>query len=66
MGYYADNPDPVQMPQNVASDQDLPCLLVGSPMQNIVKIKNPPETPQTRNGLVQIIRMNKSTGQKTG
>ena len=63
--YYADNPDPVQIPQYV-SNQDLHCLLIGIPVQNIVKVKNPPETPQTRDVLIQIIWMYKSAGQKTG
>ena len=37
LGYYAHRVDPVQMPQNVASDQDLFCLLTKNSMQNTVK-----------------------------
>ena len=35
------------------------CLLIGIPMQNTAK-----ETPKSRNGIIQIIRMDKSTGEK--
>ena len=47
------------------SDQDLHCILQGIAVQNIVKLKKRlPETPKTRNGLIQMVRMGKSAGQK--
>ena len=39
------------------------CLHRFQSMENTVKIKHPPETPKTRNGLIQMIQTNKSTGQ---
>ena len=39
LGYFANSADPVQMPQNVASDKGLHSLLKGISMQNMVKIK---------------------------
>ena len=52
--------------QNAASDQDLHCLLTEISMENTVKMeKNPLETHKTRNGLIRMIRMDKSTGQKS-
>ena len=64
MGYDANSADPVQMPQNAASDQDLHCLLTEISVKSAVKIENPPEKPKTRNGIIQMIRMDKSTSQK--
>ena len=52
------------MPQYLASHQDLHCLLTEISMENSVKMKNLPETLKTKNGLIQMIRMNKSTSQK--
>ena len=49
------------MPQNGASDQGLHYLLTEISKEN--PVKNVPETPKTRNGLIQVIRMDKSTGQ---
>ena len=39
LGTYANSADPVQMPQNVASELGLHCLLTGISMQNTVKVK---------------------------
>ena len=39
MGTHANSANPVQMPQNLASDQDLPCLLTEISMQMSVKVK---------------------------
>ena len=39
LGTYVNIADPVQKPQNTASDQGLYCLLAGIPMQNTVKVK---------------------------
>ena len=52
------------MLQNMVSDQDLCCLLTRISMQNTLKIEHPLETPETRNGLTQMIRMDQSTSQK--
>ena len=49
-----------RMPQNVASDQDLQCLLTR--LQNTLKLKI--LTSETTNGLIQMMWMDKSTGQK--
>ena len=51
------------MPQNAASDQGLHCLLTGISIQNKMKTKSTQDTPKFGNGLVQLIRMEKSTGQ---
>ena len=37
-----------------------PVFLIGILMQNTLKIKQLPDTPETRNELIQIIRMDKS------
>ena len=50
------------MPQNVASDQDLHRLLTEIFEEIELKYKHPPETPKTRNGLIQMM-INKPTGQ---
>ena len=55
LGYYANSADPVQTPPNAASDQGLHCLFTDISMQ-YAKI---------RNGLVQLIRLIKSIGQKS-
>ena len=55
--------DPDQMPQNVASDQDLHCLLTGISTQNRIKWKSTPDTPKIGNGLIRLIRLGKSTWQ---
>ena len=47
------------MLQNMASDQGLHCLLTGISIQN----KSTPDTPKFGDGLVKLIRMEKSTGQ---
>ena len=36
---YANGADPVQMPQNAASDQGLHCLLTEISMQNTIEMK---------------------------
>ena len=52
-------------PPLVASYQGLHCLLKKIYMESAVKmIKHPPETLKTMNGLIQMIRMDKSTGLK--
>ena len=61
LGYNTNSADPVQMPQNAASDEGLLCLLLGICMLNTMKVN-----PETRNGLIQMIRMDKYTGQKFG
>ena len=48
----------------MASGQGLHCLLTEISMENAVKMKTSTKTPKTRNGLIQMIRMDKSTGQK--
>ena len=37
-GSYANSADPAQMPNNVASDQDLHYFLTGFPMKNRIKV----------------------------
>ena len=65
LGYNAKSADPVQMPPNVASELGLHCLITEISTENAGKIKKqPPETPKTRNGLIQMIRMDKSICQK--
>ena len=49
---------------NAASGQGLHNLLSEISMENAKKWKHPPETPKTKNGLIRIIKMDKSTGQK--
>ena len=61
----ANSADPVQTPQNVASELGLHYFLTGTTMQITINGKHPLETPKTRNGLIQMIKMDKSTGQKT-
>ena len=48
-----------------AAEQSLHCLLTEISMENAVKNKrHPPETPNSRNKLVQMIKLDKSTGQR--
>ena len=49
------------MPHTVASDEDMHCLLVGISMISTVKVKSSLEIPKTKNGLIQMIRMENST-----
>ena len=51
--------DPVQMPQNAASDQGQHCLYA-----KYNNNEKSPETPKTRNGLIQMMKLDKCTGQK--
>ena len=44
-GVYANSADPVQLPQNVASDQGLYCLLPEICIENTVRMETAPETP---------------------
>ena len=62
LGYYANSADPVQMLPNAASDQDLHCFFFNSEnsVENIAKMKT--STPKTRNRLIQMKGMDKSTG----
>ena len=53
MGYYANSEDPVQTPPNAASVQSLHCFLTKKSMTNVVKMKHPPEAPDTKNGFIQ-------------
>ena len=48
MGKYPRTVEPVQKPQILVSDQGLLCLLTEISIQNAVKVKRPPETPETR------------------
>ena len=43
------------MSYNVASDQDLQCLLTGFSIKDRIKVTNRPDTPNMTNGLVQHI-----------
>ena len=46
LGYYANNADPVQLLQNVTSNQGLHCLFTGNAMQYTIKNeKHPVRTP---------------------
>ena len=64
LGYYANSADPVQMLSNVASHRGLHCLLTQISMENAVNMKIQQKPLETRNGRVQIIRMDKSIGLK--
>ena len=48
---------------HMAADQDLHCLLTEISMENAVKIKTSTRDPKTRNELIQMTRMDKSTVQ---
>ena len=64
LGSYANSADPVQMPQNAASELGLHCLLTGISMQKHSKRKDiQHQNPKIRNGQIQIKRMDKSIGQ---
>ena len=63
MGTHAENADPDLMLQNAASDQGLHCLLTGISTK-IQNLKHLPETPHARNGLIQMIKVDKSMSQK--
>ena len=60
----ANSADPVQKQQNTAFDQGLHCLLTRISVQNKMKWKHLPDTPKTRNGFIQMIRLDKSTNQE--
>ena len=65
LGYYSNSADLVQTLQNATSDQGLHCLL--REITIVIKMLNyPPETSKSGNGFIQVIRMDKSTGQKRG
>ena len=55
LGYYANC---------AAFNLDIHCLLMRISMQNTVKVKMLTRNPKTRNGLVQMIKTDKSTSQK--
>ena len=59
----ANSADPVLMQQNAASDQGLHYLLTGFWKCNKNE-KHTLKAPKTRNGLIQIIKMDWSTGQE--
>ena len=63
LGYNANSADPVQTPSNAAFDQGLHCLLTEISMESTGKGKHPPEAPKTKIELIQMIRMDKPTGQ---
>ena len=53
--YNLNSADPVQMPQDAASDQGPHCLLTGISMQNNNRNKKTSTmNPKTRNGLIQM------------
>ena len=56
-GTLANSADPDQTPRSV---QGLHCLLTGISIRNRIKRKRTPDTPKIRNGLIQMIRMDKS------
>ena len=49
---------------NLVFDQNLHCLLTEISMENAVKMKTPTRNPITRNRLILMIRMDKSTDHK--
>ena len=48
LGYYANSADPVQMPQNMVSDQCKHCLQTGQQSTVTMKIKHQPDTPKNK------------------
>ena len=56
--------DPVQTPQNAASDQGLHCLLTDISMQNTITMKTSARIPSTCNGLIQMLKTDKFTDQR--
>ena len=60
LGYYASSAHPVQTPQNAMSDQGQHCLFTAISMQNKKNREHPPGTPKIRNGLTQMIKVDKS------
>ena len=52
LGTHANSTDPVQTPQNVASDQGLYCLLTGISMQDMINGKTFTSDPRARTGLI--------------
>ena len=64
MRTYAYSADPLQTPQNAASDQGLHCLFSGISLQNTVKIKTSNPPPKSRYGLIYMARMDRSTREK--
>ena len=52
------------MPQNAMSDQGSDCFLTRISMQNTVKVKTFARNPKTRNGLIHVIKIGKSSAQK--
>ena len=62
-GTYANSADPDQTPQDAASDQGLHCLLTENYNKNKIKIENTPDISKFGNGLIQMIRMDKSIRQ---
>ena len=47
------------------SDQGRHCMLIEISMENAVKMKTTyHKNPKNRNGLIQVVRMGKTTGQK--
>ena len=58
LGHYTNSADPVQMPQNAASDQDQHCLLTGISTENAAEVKKTStKEHKTRNGLIQMSPM---------
>ena len=61
MGHRINSADPDQTPHNVASDQDLHCLLTGFSIKTRKKGQKTPDTPKMTNGLVEHITVEEST-----
>ena len=55
-GTYANSAEPVQMPQNAASELGLPCMLTYISVQYTTYRKHSPENPKSTNRLIQMIK----------
>ena len=58
LGSHANSADPVQTPQNAASELGQHCVLSGISEQTTIKLQHPPGTPKSRNRFIQMIRVN--------
>ena len=52
------------MPQNAMADQGSDCFLTSISMQNTFKVTTFARNPKTRNGLIHVIKIDKSSAQK--
>ena len=66
LGHIANSAISVQMLKHVASDQGLHCLHTGIFHAKYSKWENISETPKATNGLMKMIKIDKSAGQKKG